>query len=468
MTSLAGRILATLRRRELCRPGARVVAAVSGGSDSVAMALLLAELASAGHLDLAGIAHFDHGLRGDLSFRDASFVSAFAAGLGVPFRIGHADVGAIAAGRGRSLEEAAREARYAFLEDARVACQADVIAVGHTRDDQAETILMQLSRGCGTRGLSGIHPRRGRVMRPAVDLRRSELASYLQGRGQPWVDDETNSDRRRRRNRLRHDVMPALVAAEGDGVVDAIARAADIAAADDALLESMAADLIARATLETGPPLRLDSRLLAGEPAALVRRVLQQALTGMTGRRPPFEQVEAVRRLLADGPPGRLGVSGGEVELSAGLGVLFNRAPADRAVALFGAWRYDLAIPGELTVPEAGLRLRADFGDPPASRSPRLPTEARLDRARVGNRLVVRGWQPGDRVRLPGGSGRKKVQDLFVDRKVPRAERHRVPIVTAPDGRIVWVAGHLIAGGFAANPSTKSVVVLNFEPLGGR
>ena len=469
MTSLAGRFLATLRRRALCRPGARVVAAVSGGADSVAMALLLAELASAGHVVLAAIAHLNHHLRGPLADRDASFTAGLADRLGVPFHVGHADVASLAARPGRSLEEAAREARYGFLEQARLSRGADVVAVAHTRDDQAETVLLQLLRGCGTRGLAAIHPRRGHVIRPAIDLRRTDLIAYLEARGQTWMDDETNRDVARRRNRVRHQVLPALVGAEGPGVVATLARAADIAAGDEALLAALSDELMARAVVERAPRLRLAPDVLADAPPALARRVVQRALAGLGGRRPGFAHVEAVLRLVARGTPGRLAVPGGAVELSAARGVLFTEDPTRiLPMTSFGAWRYLLGIPGELAVPEAGLRLRAELDAPPVSGRTPPAAEARLDRSLLGDALVVRGWQRGDRVRLAGNRGRKKLQDLFVDRKVPRDLRHRVPIVAAADGRIVWVAGHLIAGGFAASSATKSVVVLNFEPLGGR
>jgi len=470
MTSLAGRVLATIRRRALCPDGSGVVVAVSGGSDSVALTLLMAELSAAGVVRLAGLAHLNHGLRGASSDRDAEFCARLAQDCGVRLDVELCDVAAIASGRRRSLEEAAREARYAFLERVRQRRHADVVAVGHTRDDQAETVLLRLVRGAGSRGLTAIHPRRQHVIRPLIDLRRAELMAYLESHGRTWVVDDSNEDRARRRNRLRHDVLPALVASEGDSVVDVLARTAEIAGADEALLAAMARDARARVVRDEGPGLRLDLAALVEEPLALRRRVVQWALAQVSDRSPSFAHVDLTLRFLERGRPGVLALPDGQLELSAGRGVLSSRDRRCIGPPSFGSWQYRLRIPGELAVPEAGILLRALLA-PVEKAGPALgrtgAQAAVLDLPAVGDDLVVRAWQPGDRVRLPGGSGRKKVQDVFVDGKVPRAHRHRVPIVTAADGRIVWVAGHVVAGGFGVTSATKSVVVLSFEPLGG-
>ena len=464
MTSLAGRVLATIRQRALFADGSRVAAAVSGGADSVALAHLLSELSAAGALRLVGIAHLNHRLRGEASDADAAFCARMAADCGVPFDTEAADVAALAARPGRSLEEAARELRYAFLERARLRLGADVVAVGHTLDDQAETVLMRVLRGAGPRGLMAIHPRRDHVVRPLIDLRRRDLEGYLESRGHPWVLDASNDDRGRRRNRLRHDLLPALIRAEGDGVVDVLARSADLAAADETLLEELTDAALARVAT-AAPPWRIDRAALALEPEAIRRRVLRRALARASGRTPTVVQVTSALRWLDRGRPGVLALSGVRLELSPARGVLLNTGSPPEP-GQFSGWKYQLAVPGELAVAEAGVRVRAALNDEPMAGLDASRT-ARVERAAVGESLVVRAWQPGDRMRIAGAFGRKKVQDLFVDRKVPRAERHRVPIVTAPDGRIVWVAGHALSREFRATGATKSVVVLSFEPLGG-
>jgi tRNA(Ile)-lysidine synthase len=466
MTSLSGRVLAAIRRHDLIAPGQAVVAAVSGGADSVALTHLLVELSAAGALRLVGLVHLNHQLRGIDSDRDETFCRQLADGCGVPVDVERVDVAA-GAPRGGSIEEAAREARYAFLERARLRLGADVVAVAHTLDDQAETVLMRLLSGAGTRGLGAMRPRRGSIVRPLLDVRRHELRDYLAGRTAPFVEDASNADRSRRRNRLRHDVMPHLAAAEGDGAIEALARVATIAQADDDFLGVLTDEAAAR-VMPGGDALALEAARLAAEPLALRRRLVGRIAQQWTGRTPSFRQVDALERFLVRGVPGRIPLAGGLMELSPEGRVLFHRArPEAAGLPSWRTWSYALAVPGELEIPEAG-RLRAVAGDGPSAPIPDSALTVRLKGEAVGASLIVRPWKPGDRVRLPYGWGRKKVQDIFVDRKVPRAERHAIPLVVAENGGILWVPGHAVAGGAAAGPATKSVVVLSFEPIGRR
>ena len=267
---------------------------------------------------------WNHGSRGAASDRDAEFCAA--SGLrdcGVSLDVEICDVAAIASGRRRSLEEAGREARYAFLERVRQRRHADVVAVGHTRDDQAETVLLRLVRGAGSRGLTAIHLCCECIIWLLIDLRRTELMTHLESHGRTWVVDDSNEDRARRRNRLRHDVLPALVASEGDSVVDVLARTAEIAGADEALLAALARDG-ARAWVVRydGAGLWLDVAALAQELLALRRRVVQWAVTQVSGRPPSFAHVDLTLRFLTRGRPGVLALPGGRLELSAGRGVL--------------------------------------------------------------------------------------------------------------------------------------------------
>ena len=167
----------------------RVLVALSGGADSVALFFILRELEAAGMLSVAGAAHLHHGLRGAEADADEAFCAGLAARIGVPFVSERADVAALARAGKRSIEDAARTARYAFLERAAAGLGAGVTAVAHTKDDQAETFLLRLLRGAGTRGLGGIRPRAGRIVRPLLDLERGELRGYLTARGETWRED---------------------------------------------------------------------------------------------------------------------------------------------------------------------------------------------------------------------------------------------------------------------------------------
>ena len=466
MTSLAARVLAGIRRRQLFEPGARVVAAVSGGSDSVALAWILRELSEAGALRLTAIAHLDHSLRGAESARDAAFCRDLAAEFGVPFDVEAVDVASLAKANGQSIEEAGREARYAFFDRVRARTTADAVATGHTRDDQAETVLMRVFRGAGTKGLAGIPPRRGAIVRPLIDLRRVELVGWLDAHSRRWVEDSTNADRAVTRNWIRHALLPEITARFGDGVIDVLARGADLARADDSVLSEIAREVAPGIQTSVGHGIDLSVPALCVQPLAIRQRVVRGVLKRFGGG-PSAAHVEAVLRMAESGQPARLRLGQRLLELSGGGRVLSIREsrPAERTGS---SWTYPLEIPGEIDLPEAAGRLTASPTTLEAlggmSKVKHLP-EGQAVAAGLEGPLVVRAWKPGDAMHVLGLSGRKKVQDLFVDRKVPRERRHMVPVVAHPDGRIVWVAGHALGEPFRVSEATKSVVVLNFEPF---
>ena len=230
MGGLLHRIRAFALTHDLFRADSRVLAAVSGGADSIALAHVLAELDRLRVLRFAGVIHFNHQLRAE-SDSDESFVRETAATLGVPFLSDRDDVRGRAA-RGRlSIEVAARHARYAFFERARKAIGADRVALGHTRDDQAETVLLRLMRGAGPRGLSGMHPRNGTLVRPLLDCRRDELRAWLVDRGVAHVEDASNDDVSVPRNRVRKELLPLLAARFNPNIVDVLADEAELARA---------------------------------------------------------------------------------------------------------------------------------------------------------------------------------------------------------------------------------------------
>lgn len=464
MTHLAARVLATVRRRHLWQPGARVVGAVSGGTDSVALVHLLRELAGGGYVDLVGLAHLNHGLRGAEAERDAAFCAQLARDCGLPLDVETIEVARLASAEGRSVEDAAREARYAFLERARVRLGGEVIAVAQTRDDQAETVMLRLVRGSGPGGLAAIAPRRGRVVRPLIDLRRADLVKYLTDRGIPWVEDSSNRDPRFVRTRVRHELLPWLAAHVNPAIVDVLARTADIAADEHRLLGELAEAARARVQDASGA---LDRTALLAEPRALQRRILRAAAAPVLGRAVRMGQVDAALEWAAQGKSRRVRLSD----------LVFERldddrirlARADAASPPPTGWRHVVRVPGAIDVPEAGLRFAARPADAAVAARPEAlgPWGVAVPASELGPEVVVRAWERGDRFRPLGAPGRKKVHDLFVDRRVRPEDRRRVPVVAAPDGRIVWVAGHALAQEFAVSPATKSVVVLSFEPLGG-
>jgi tRNA(Ile)-lysidine synthase len=291
-----------------------VLVGLSGGSDSVALTLLLRDLAKHGEFQVVGAAHLHHGLRATAD-RDELFCRDFAARHALALVVETADVQSFARAQGLSIEEAARRVRYTFLERTAVETGADRVAIGHTQDDQAETLLLKLMRGAGLTGLAGIYPQRGITVRPLLDVSDAELQSYLRSRGEAWVEDETNADLGNPRNRIRHRVLPELDLAAGGSTLAAIARAAALIREDAQWLDELSRERFNALAVRTERGLELDARNLAQAPPPVVRRVVRQAMrTVAGGKEIGLDHVDAVVTLLGGGCGG-VDVPGSRVEL---------------------------------------------------------------------------------------------------------------------------------------------------------
>ena len=462
MTNLAARVRRFVERHELWPRGARVVAAVSGGGDSVALVHLLRELETGGHVVLAGVAHLNHQLRPEAG-SDEAFCRTLASAAGVPFDVARANVGVAATAARVSVEVAGRDARYAFFEDVRVARGAHAVAVAHTRDDQAETVLLRLLRGAGTHGLRGALASRGGVVRPLLTCGRDELRAYLAARGVAWLEDATNADTAPLRNRIRHDLLPRLVRDYQPGAARLLARTAELAHDDDAYLTAVADTAAGAVSSNQDEVWRVDAAALLALPPAIGRRVVVLTLqrAGAT-RAVRLADVERALDTCRSAQAAVCRVAGVTVERFSADVVLFSRgdAPAVRPMP-----PRTLEVPGQVEVPEcgAGWRLRAE--GPIERQSAPKPSRHRilLDAARGLGPFIVRGRRRGDRLRPVGLGGTKSLQDLFVDRKVPRSERDRTPVVVDAAGRILWVVGLALDEGALAVEGADDVVVLNFE-----
>jgi tRNA(Ile)-lysidine synthase len=474
--TLAARVLAAVHRDALLREGDRVLVAVSGGSDSVALLMLLRALAETGALGIAGVAHLNHGLR-SAAGEDEEFCRTLADAAGVPFRSERVDVRSLAAARGVSIEDAGRQARYAFFERGAHELGAEAIATGHTRDDQAETFLLRLIRGAGPRGLAGIHPRAGRVIRPLLGCGRDELREYLASIGQPFREDESNRDVSIPRNRVRHELVPLLRERFSPAIVDVLAREATIARQDEERLHAEAIDLARLIVLssETGASVEVevDVEALRSLPKALAVRVARLALERLAPDRfVGFDHIDRLLDMLESEASGSLSLPGQHAERRGGR-IHLSRAPFK---PFSNSFRVSLSIPGEAVLPDQGWAVSAELGSDPSIR--RLPVGsdptrpflgAVVDTAQVTLPLAVRSRQPGDRVRPLGMGGRgKKLQDLLVDRKVARAERDALPLVVDGTDRIVWVVGEPVAEDFRVTGPSQGVIFLKARRLGGQ
>jgi tRNA(Ile)-lysidine synthase len=487
MTPLARRVLRGLRRRELLNDDERVAIALSGGSDSVALVWLVHEMASAGLVTVAGLVHLNHGLRGGESNGDEAFCRSLSARLGWPIDVERIDAAAIARAGSQSVETAGRVARYRFFEAAAGRLRAGVVMTGHTLDDQAETVLLRLLRGAGTRGLAGVRPRRGPFVRPLLEVRRAELRAYLDARGESFRDDSSNQDLSIPRNRIRHELMP-VIGHLAPGAVRALARAAALARDDEDYLQKVAIEAARSLVLSdgtrgvpqgpAGSSSGIDCGTFAALHPALGRRVVRELLLEVApGSAFTVRHIEAVRELAAaDKSNGHLDLPGLVVERRAGVLSISRRVsepppaqdPAGRRRRLTDAvpFQRPLEVPGAVDMPEAGVSIAASLRAGHAGEAPGLDKRvAMLQASSLELPLAVRTRRPGDRFRPLGAPGRRKLQDLLVDRKVPREAREIVPLVVDAAGRIVWVVGVAIAEECRVTSPGAGVVILEVRDL---
>jgi tRNA(Ile)-lysidine synthase len=470
--TLSDRVLRTVRRHALVARGGRVAVALSGGPDSVALVYLLLELQAAGELSVAGLAHFNHQLRGAEADGDEAFCRAMAETLGLPFEAGRGDVRALARSERRSVEDAARAARYAFLEAAADRLAAEVIAVGHSADDQAETFLLRLIRGAGPRGLAGIRPRSGRIVRPLIDIPRVDLRQYQASRQLDSRVDSSNADLDIPRNRVRHELLPYLQREFSPGISAVLAREAAIARVDEDRLQQEAIDLAASIVLRSTSAVDVDRVALTSLHPALASRVARVALQALA---PDtfigFDHIERLLRFAREGSRGAaLSLPGQQAVHRGSRIVLGPEPPRGGSARQSNSFRFPLSIPGEVMLGDQGWAIsaeRADWLDRPGAAGPARSVSVAVALEPGSLPLAIRSRRPGDRFRPLGLGHGKKLQDFLVDRKVPRDSRDRLPLVVDRDDRIVWVVGESVAEDFRVTEPSRGVILLKARRLGG-
>ena len=462
MLDLLERVEDFIRRHRLLAPGERVLVAVSGGPDSLALLHLFTRLKEPWRLELHA-AHVNHGLRADAA-EDAAFVAATGEAWGVPVHVVNVDVRAERR-TGESLQQAARRLRYRGLLEIAQAVGAARIALGHHADDQAETVLMRLLRGAGTTGLAGIRPRRGPYIRPLLAVTRAEIEAYCREFQLKPRTDPSNLSLRYLRNRVRHELLPLLEREYNPNIRAVLARTAALLREEDDLLEALAARAHHRMQDGRGPA-DLPAAGLARLPAALARRVVRRALqaAGVDVALVSADHMAAILALVA--APGAVTLPGGVRVGRRADRLVVERFVRRRAAACGQEPPATLPVPGEARLPRLNVSIHAELVEPPRSldliaepRKAAGPERAVLDWDRIVPPLVVRTWRPGDRMRPLGMTGSKKVQDIFVDAKVPKDRRASVPIVADQEG-ILWVVGLRVDARAAVGPGTRRVLVL--------
>lgn len=467
--------------------------AVSGGADSVALLRLLAALK--GDLGIVLLAaHFNHGLRGAESDGDEQSVAELARRLEVEFVRESADVRAAGERNGWNLEDAGRRLRKAFFESLVDAGRATRVALAHTADDQAETVLAQIIRGTGPTGLAGIYPVAGSMVRPLIEMRRQDLREYLRGIGQPWREDSSNSDTARLRARIRERLMPVLSVEFSPAIAEHLSTLARLAREEsefwDALVEERFRELVrvgkgalsieARSLLS---PMGGASERTTLRPAsndirfspfrALTERLVRRLYQGIRGdlRELTSEHVEQAIRLATGG------ASGGRLELpgrvrvervfdalvfrSSDLKPTVHRASGTPQKSVSYHYQVERPANGEATVsvPELGTSICLKVIDwSQRERDTKRDTVA-LDADLMRFPLVLRNWQPGDAYRPKGRRDERKLKQLLLASRVPAANRAGWPVLES-SGRIVWALGMPPSADFLASPATRVGLVI--------
>jgi tRNA(Ile)-lysidine synthase len=422
--------------------------ACSGGPDSLALLALAAE---AGLEPVA--VHVDHGARAG-SAAEAGIVGEFAERLGTGFA-----AETVAVPPGPNFEARAREARYAALERARERLGATAVLVGHSRDDQAETVLLNTLRGAGVPGLAGMPVRRGAIVRPLLDVPRADLAAVCARLGLGPLDDPMNADTAHRRIWLRREVIPALEAGAARDLRAVLARQASVARADSDLLDALAVDVLVRA--QSAAPERaggaaLDVAVLAGAPEALVRRVVRLWLG------PPPPDAARVEDVLGVVRGERRGAElpGGVVVSRAG-GWLHRHVGGSRGDGPTDVQWVPVGLPG--TASGFGLELVSWVERAAPVRWPEGRWTAVVDADRAGDRAVLRAARKGERFVPLGLGGHKLVSDALAEAGVPAEERTQHPVLAGPDGSPLWVLGYRIDDRVRVSPGTRRFLWLTVE-----
>ncbi|MDD5153476.1 MAG: tRNA lysidine(34) synthetase TilS [Desulfovibrionales bacterium] len=457
----------TVARYGMFRAGDNVVAAVSGGPDSVALLHLLCELRETSPLNLS-IAHFDHGLRGRESAEDAIFVGNLAEELGLPFHTGQGNALALKEKEGLSLEEACRELRYKFLREAAEKTGARRVALGHTADDQAEEFLLRLIRGAGARGLSGMpFIREGIFIRPLLEASRADILSYLTANKFSFRIDSSNEARGFLRNRIRHDLLPMLETNFNPRIRRILLQTASILREDETLLASMAEEAwTGLAKLEEGPEGRviaLDLRRYQEIPRPIQMRVMQKGLelSGTRLKDIGFRHLESIQSLaMKDGPYRRISLPGEVTVERIYQELRFSRKKIDKMPKDF---LYEINGPGRYFLPEIGRTisfelmegLGASFGD-------RSRSASHFDYGRIFFPLAVRSFRPGDRFYPDGMGGSQKVKDYFINKKIPRPLRSKIPIIEQ-GGQIVGIPGWRVDERFKITEKTEQIIRVSLD-----
>lgn len=457
---LQDKVLAAIQQHKLLDPGDSIVVAVSGGADSTALLHLLDSLQQY-RLKII-VAHLNHLLRGSESDGDEEFVRLSAVRYGYKFVVRRVDITRFALEKGLSLEEAGRECRYSFFDDIAAEHRAKTVALAHHADDQAETVLMRLLRGSAATGLCGmsVSTADGRYIRPLLGVRRSEIQAYLTDHGLSYRIDSSNCDTGFLRNRIRHTLIP-LLQEYNPAISERLAATAESLAADEELLDSLTGDLVRKYAAVSTAGIAVPAAGVLTEPAGARLRLYRQLIGRVKGdlRRISRQHLCDIDRFLHDPKPHGTLILPDEVTVWKSYGSIFFALHLEKEVS--EAVELIIEGPGEYAFP-GGYLLTVEM-DSCHRQCASLPQDrARFDLGKAPFPWLVRTFRDGDRFVPSGMSGRKKVKDLFIDMKIPRDDRRRIPLIFSGH-TLLWVCGLRSSAAAPVTDNTQAIANVRME-----
>ncbi|HOQ37958.1 MAG TPA: tRNA lysidine(34) synthetase TilS [Acetivibrio sp.] len=467
MDHMIDKVLDAIEKHKLINKGDGIVIGVSGGPDSLCLLHILYSLKDKMGLKLF-VAHVNHMLRGDESLKDESFVGDICRKLNIVFESVHIDIGKLAKERGLSLEEAGRMERYRFFDSVADRYGAERIAVAHNKNDQAETVLMNIIRGSGLDGLKGMEYKRGRIIRPFLQIERAEIENYCREHGLEPRVDSSNLENIYTRNRIRLDLIPHIDSLFKTDIVKSIGRLADLVREDSSFIEEQIDKVYNNINIEVKESeATLNISEIKGYHIAVIRRIIRNIIKEIRGNLKGIESihVDSITDLIENGRTGAM------LHLPGGLRVLKSyemlKIYMGEKEAGVPDFNKRVTVPGATRIDEINSSVEAFIIDEPKNikdfnkaKSDSMVQFFDYDRLKDG--INIRYRKDGDIFKPLGSVGTKKLKEFFIDSKIPRHIRDRIPLISK-DKEIVWIIGYKISDKFKVTENTKTILKLIFK-----
>lgn len=461
---IINKVRTTIERHCMLNPDDRVIVAVSGGPDSVALLHILNRIKEEYNLHLR-VAHLNHLLR-DEAHIEAEFVRELAERLNLDFSYREIDISKLAKDENINIEIAGRKARYTFLSKVAEENEAQKIAMGHTADDQAETVLMRLLRGAGIEGLKGIPPIRGMIIRPLIEINREEILKFLRQNGFEWKIDISNQSSLFLRNRIRCDLLPKIERDYNYRFRDSLLKLAEICREEDTFVSNLAMKKLKSSIIEhNSDGISLDKKKITSLPVVLRKKVFRHILKMMWSglERIQYAHLEGIENILKNQESSEL-ILPHDTKFIITDGTIYIKSGAHETKTESKYFEYEISNPGEFMIPEINMKIivsldriddiKLNYND---------KNRAFFDADKISFSLIVRGRKPGDRFQPYGMKGSKKIKELMIDEKIPYKRRGAIPIFESKN-EIIWIGGIRRAEIARIDKSTQSILSIKIIP----